>query len=323
MNKNNQEGLRCPLEKNDNIFFSLVDYRNNLFTSNDPNKIMEFYESFTNRDQLIQWMRERPKGMAYVHEMEGDKDIIVVIPTADYEGDYAKECRENVFKGLHLIFVESGGRGDFYFNFAHYVNVGIKKAMEYSPKWIVYSGDDMYKIDDASILVNELSKIPSENVDVVFTERSYYHSLPAIVGKPNFIYKLITIVNQNSRLKYQLTRRYGVQYYLNVENLKTSIAFKKVQRFLNTVSFGIFSMNFLETTLNQWFDETFINHAEESDRSLQIMLKKKRCVTIKYKIGDFVGVSLGNGLQRLLRNVASEIYFDSKFKGYIAELKER
>ena len=62
MNKTNQESLRCLFQREDNIFFSLVDYRNNLFTSNDPKKILEFYNGFENIDQLIQWMRERPKG---------------------------------------------------------------------------------------------------------------------------------------------------------------------------------------------------------------------------------------------------------------------
>ena len=49
---------------NDFQTFSLVDYRNNYFTSNDPDKIIEFYNSFENRDQLIQWMKERAKGIA-------------------------------------------------------------------------------------------------------------------------------------------------------------------------------------------------------------------------------------------------------------------
>ena len=35
-------------------------------------------------------MKERPKGIANIHEVEGNKDIIVVIPTADYNGKYAK-----------------------------------------------------------------------------------------------------------------------------------------------------------------------------------------------------------------------------------------
>ena len=127
--------LFCPL-KNDSseIFVSLVDYRNNLFTSKDPEKIIEFYNGFDNKSELIQWMNERPKGVTTIYEVEGDKNIIVVITTADYNGKYAKECRDNIFKGLHIVFVESGGREDNYFNFAHNINTGIRKAMEYNPK---------------------------------------------------------------------------------------------------------------------------------------------------------------------------------------------
>ena len=131
---------QCPLERDDEtLFFSLVNYRNILLTSNDPKKILEFYNGFDNRDQLIRWMKERPKGSTYIHEVEGDKDIVVVIPTANFNGIYAVNCRENIFKGLHIIFVENGGKDDFYFNYAHSCNVGIKKAMDYNPKWVVVS----------------------------------------------------------------------------------------------------------------------------------------------------------------------------------------
>lgn len=124
----NTSGLSCPIEKSiRKLFFSLVDYRNNLFVSNDVNKIMEFYNGFKNKEQLIQWMKERPKGIVYIHEVEGNKDIIVVIPTADYNNKYAKACRDEIFKGLHIIFVESG-KNNFYFNYAYNCNTGIKKG---------------------------------------------------------------------------------------------------------------------------------------------------------------------------------------------------
>ncbi|MEM3844745.1 MAG: hypothetical protein QXU98_03475 [Candidatus Parvarchaeota archaeon] len=120
--------LRCPLTKDFNdLFFSLVDYHNTFFMSNDPKKIIEFYDHFKTRDELIKWMKERPKGANYIHEVDGNKDIIVVIPTADFNGRYAKAYRDEIFKGLHMIFVESGGKGDYYFNYAHNCNVCIKK----------------------------------------------------------------------------------------------------------------------------------------------------------------------------------------------------
>lgn len=128
------EGLRCPYERNRcQIFFSLTDYRNALFTSKDTRKIVSFFNSFESREQLIEWMAERPKGVANIYEVEGDKDIIVAIPTTDLNGKHAKECRTNVFKSLHILFVESGEVPDPYFNYVQKCNVGIRKAMEYGP----------------------------------------------------------------------------------------------------------------------------------------------------------------------------------------------
>jgi len=64
--------LKCNLEKgNQSPFFSLVDYRNNLFTSNDPKKIMEFYDGFKNRYQLIEWMKE---SLCDNHEIKGKRE---------------------------------------------------------------------------------------------------------------------------------------------------------------------------------------------------------------------------------------------------------
>ena len=150
------------------IFFSLVDYHNNYFTSDDPDKSIEFYKGFDNREQLINWMRERPKGSSNIHEIEGENDIVVVIPTADFNGKFAIDCRESIFKGLHIIFVESGGRGDFYFNIAHNCNVGIRKAMVYNPKWVVVSNDDMYKIDGVEVLKTEIDKVDDDKYDIIF-----------------------------------------------------------------------------------------------------------------------------------------------------------
>ena len=176
----------------------MVDYRNNYFTSDDPKKVMEFYNGFDNRDQLIQWMRERPKGVATIHEVEGNKDIIVVIPTADFDGSYSRECRNNIFKGLHMVFVESGEIPDPYFSAAHNVNVGIKRAMEYNPKWIVISGDDMYKIDDVDVLTNELKNINNEEVDIVYTPPSVLHCSPERVAKRNILFgPFYFITNKN------------------------------------------------------------------------------------------------------------------------------
>jgi len=173
--------LQCPRDNNDKIFFTLMDYLNNLFMSNDPKDILRFYDYFDNRDQLIKWMMERPKGNYRIVEFNNDEnDIIVVILTMDVNGKFAKTCRDEIFKGLHIIFVESGV-GNYYFNYAHNCNAGIKKAMEYNPKWIVLSNDDMYKIDDVEVLVKELSKLDNKYINIIFRKESnicYTHEFP-------------------------------------------------------------------------------------------------------------------------------------------------
>ena len=211
--------LFCPMERTmTEVFFSLVDYRNNYFTSDDPNKIIEFYTGFENRDQLIQWMQERPKGVANVREVEGDKDIIVVIPTADFNGKYAKGCRDNVFKGLHIIFVESGGLGDFYFNFAHNCNVGIKKAMEYNPKWVVFSNDDMYKINDIGKLKDELKSIDMNKVMVVYAKPSSYHTVTLYISEIRSLERLYSLFRNEGYIT-EILNNYCIKYIYQ----KTSI----------------------------------------------------------------------------------------------------
>ena len=307
---------RCVLELYDHaIFFSLVCYRNNLFTSNDAEKIIEFYNGFDNRDQLIQWMKERPKGASYIHEVEGNRDIIVVIPTADFNGKYATTCREEIFTGLHMIFVESGENPDPYFNYAHNCNVGIKRAMEYSPKWVVVSNDDMIKIDDVSKLLKELKKLDEKEIDAVFTNEATYHSVHNKVVRRNIWENL----NQFRTSKLfglkvnRIKRKFGVRYSI-VKNRKiTKILFSGID-YVDFVDFAILSNNFVTSKNGILYDETFTNNKEDSDLSLLIMLTKSRVHAIEYRIGDLIGSSLGTGIDRSIRSLASDVYFTYKWE---------
>jgi hypothetical protein len=307
--------LRCPIEYlQEELFFSLVDYRNNYFTSNDPKKILEFYNGFDNRDQLIQWMRERPQGVANILEVEGDKEIIVVIPTADFSGKYARECRANIFKGLHIIFVESGEVPDPYFNYAHNVNVGIKKAMEYNPKWIVISNDDMYKIDDISVLVSNLSNFNNDKIDAIFTGESKYHSIVKTLIKRNY---LVNIVNR-IRIRKQgfiinkFLNKFGVRFIIGNGGFVQKNIFKGIT-YIDFIDFGILSSEFIRKSSNILFDETFINEGEDSDLSINIS-KKGKFSTIEFRIGDLIGTTLGIGMDRVLRSVAGLSYLNFKWE---------
>ena len=307
------------------VFFSLVDYRNSRFTSENPDKIIEFYDSFKNRDDLIEWMKERPMGIANIYEVDGNKEIIVVIPTADFNGKYAKECRENIFKGLHIIFVESGGKGDFYFNYAHNCNVGIRKAMEYTPKWVVVSNDDMVMIDDKDVLLNKLSAIDQEKTMIVFTEPTIYHSYPISVGKRRPIitdfallfYGLKHKLERDFKLENKIKRRFKVKWIKGPGNkVLSKVLLKNSRIFLLTSSFAIFSSYLLLRERNELFDETYINGWEDFDLSMGLSIKNLRHQIIDYRIDDQIGSTLSRTREeswnRLLRNVVNQVYLDYK-----------
>jgi hypothetical protein len=328
--------LFCQLNQSmSELFFSLVDYRNNYFTSDDPTKIIEFYDGFDNRNQLIKWMQERPKGIANIHEVDGDKDIIVVIPTADFNGKYAKECRDNIFKGLHIVFVESGGRGDFYFNFAHNCNVGIKRAMEYNPKWIVVSNDDMYKIDDVETLRSELVHLSQRNVsspkskdrdiDAVYTlHPEYGNSAPVQLTVPNILWKMVALVLPHSDfvLAQKLLNKFNTK--LKWSKVK-SIFYKRGYMFINFGSFFIFSGSFVAENGGKMFDEVYINGVEDVDISINVKVRASTATT-NYRISAWSkehpvgGATLGTGTPRKI-NVASFIYLVYKIDDGWLELK--
>ena len=314
--------MRCEFEKTSpELFFSLVDYRNKLFTSNEPENILEFYNGFNNRDQLIQWMKERPKGSSYIHEVEGDKDIIVVIPTADFNGKYAINCRENIFKGLHMIFVESGGKDDIYFNYAHNCNVGIKRAMEYNPKWVVVSNDDMIKIDDVSKLREELESVEN-NAYLIWTEESTYHSYILSVRENNLIGKAISHLS-SAFLKVKadsyyantfcIRKKFSINYFaLTKRNGLIYHSSNKIRDVRITSSFSIFSYMALEKLKCNVFDDVYINGYEDIELSLMLTNVKTNHNRINYNIGDMVGSTLGLNLQRTYRDFANTAYFNHK-----------
>ena len=313
--------LFCPMERTmTKVFFSLVDYRNNYFTSDDPNKIIEFYNGFENRDQLTQWMKERPKGIANIHEVDGDKDIIVVIPTADFNGKYAKECRENIFKSLHIVFVESGGKGDFYFNFAHNVNLGIKKATEYNPKWVVFSNDDMYKIDDTDKLINTLDKLDNRTISAVFAHPSSYHSKSEILGEVNLFAHIYYLRNKYSRTLSSFKKRFEIKIATASNKAFLKIFFKGYVTFRDFIDFGCYSATLVDEYDSKLYDETFINHFEDTELSLRLMLHRKNMFVSDFKIGSIEATSMGGGFIRDLRGIASLTYFSSmyqsKFDGF-------
>ena len=236
--------LYCSTNKSsDALFFNLVDYRNSRFTSENPDKIIEFYDSFKNRDDLIEWMKERPKGVANIYEVDGEKEIIVVIPTADFNDKYAKECRENIFKGLRMIFVESGGREDFYFNFAYNCNIGIRKAIEYNPKWIIVSNDDVISNDEVSKLKYSLLALNSDREMICFTctQGIYQSRLASVSSRTIRRRMLLTFMGRKEVKRLQLEKKFGIRFVIGSTLRPYKLIYRPVVQVMYFGSFGIFS----------------------------------------------------------------------------------
>ena len=317
--------LKCSIDKSiTQIYLSLMDYKNNYFISKDQEKIIQFYKSFADRDDLIEWMKERPKGSCEIREVEGEEDIIVVIPTTDFDGKYAKTCREEIFKGMHIIFVVSG-KGNHYFNYAHNCNVGIKKSLEYNPKWIIISNDDMYKVDDPEKLIQELSELPND-VDVVYTiSPEGRFSIECQVVRFTRFYSIYELFRSKGRYYNVFYRKFNIKYgtvrkYIGPSIINLIIKFmlakpvKSIGEYIENTSFGIFSYRYIKKRGGELFDETFINTKEDTDVSLFNSIHKARGIKINYKIGDLLSRTLGRGKDRYLREIAGSAYFCYKYR---------
>lgn len=294
---------------------------NDLFVSNNIEDVLKFYNKFSNRDELFQWMKDRPKSNANIEVNNFNTKAVVVIPTKDCESKYAQACKTSIFNNITQVFVESVKPVDYYFNYARNVNIGVAKAMELSPDWIIISNDDMEKIDPPEKLLSELTKFDSEQYDTLFTNPpGRYHSFYRVLASPNMLYSLMVSLHPNRyRLKrFELWRKFEVKNIdaldQGIEGLLSKVLYSKRRKHLLTGSFTILSSRYVEKLGNKILDETFINGGEDSDLSIRLKSDKCNYSFINYKIKDLIGNSLGYGWTRIIRNVVNEIYLSSKIE---------
>lgn len=298
-------------------------YLNDLYVSGNPDDVIEFYKNFDSREGLIKWMAERPGGRASIHDVDGNDNLVFVVTTADYQGKSAIECRESVFKGHRTIFVESGGRNDKFFNLPRNINIGLKYAIKHRPDWIIYSNDDVYKIDDLKMLENGLSNFDQNKLKtVVLYHENPKNELMYDIVEPNkirdFLYRTASgayaqklSLQRKFSVKYTYRPREGLPYY--------KFLYRRAKSFRMTSNMFVFSLSYVEENDGTIFDENYLNGMVDVDISLRIAQNKGDYGVLKFRLGNKGGSTLGASFARELRDISSWSYFNYKIeKGLIS-----
>ncbi|ABP95241.1 MULTISPECIES: hypothetical protein [Metallosphaera] len=268
-----------------------------------PEDVKTIYSRFS-REDIIKWMRERPSADMRFVEVEGDKEVIVVVPTANASGELARRTRSH-FAGLHLVFVESNGP---LFNYARSVNAGVNLGLSYDPKWVVISNDDLTRVEGVSKLKDQLSTV--SNADLVMASPSSYHTYPVLLMEPkSWFIKGMGVFGKMFRMPpakvygelLAFREKLGIRYVTMIESMvgpMAKVAGKSI-RVLNAGSFAVIRPR------RSPLDETFINSHEDL-----VLSMTSRYTVIKYKIDEERGASLGFGEARFVRTFVNEIYLN-------------
>lgn len=290
------------------------DQLNNLYLSNKINEIFEFYDSFENVEELVNWMRKRPNGQRDIYLEEGSTDCVVVIPTIDHHKVVSTDGDEYVFRGMQTVFVESGESK--YFNYARAVNFGILEALKFDPKWIIVSNDDIIGAEPITILLSELEKLDPHDVKTVFTSPpGKYHSVQHSICQRNKLYRrAYSKFSKRERSIDLLEDKFSIRWVHAPPKLPFRVIYRDFHQFILTVSFSIFSADYLSAIDGMLFDEIYINGVEDIDISYTLFKDAKSHKFISYKVEELVGTSLGNDQNRRVRDIANLAYMNQKIE---------
>lgn len=258
-----------------------------LRTSDRLTDIINFYSSFKDDKELISWMKRRPNRKYFVHEKFGAKDIIVVIPTINHRGKLAINSIK-IFNGLHIIFVESKINPNYTpsFTFSRSVNIGLKHALKYRPKWVILANDDMYTIDNLGVLKNELSKLNPRSVDAAFAEVKNGTYVDCI-STPLITLKLYRrFADIYLRKQEEILNKFDVRLRAFKYSFKNRFLYSKpLTKFTCFGPFVVFSYEFLKKNRGAVFDEVFLTGSEDIYLSYKLSKNKGRYIKINYRVG--------------------------------------
>ena len=292
---------------------------NKLYISDDVHDIIKFYDSFDNKEEIINWMKRRPRMKPNLVEINKNTDnyVIVIIPTTNSNGKWLKNDKE-IFKGLHIIFAENPDKKpNPYFNYSFSVNTGIEKALEYNPKWIIVSNDDMFKIDDISKLINELKE--SENYDTPFFPKSKSYSNKVVLAKPILENQFRLFSNWRRNYK-RITKSFRVKFevldFSHANFIYKHFMYKPIIKIKHHQgNLLVVNSDFLKSIGGKLLDDNFINGREDTWLHYRY-LQNCNFKLSDFNIGMYIGSSLGDGKNRWFREIANEIYFEQLLEDY-------
>lgn len=278
----------------------LYTKRDKLYYSHDPKEILTFYHTFNNVEELVQWLKNRPDADKSIYEIQGNTEIVFVVPTANAKGEHAKYINK-IFHNYHRIFVESKGK---YFNFAKSVNAGIKEAIKYDPVYIVVSNDDIIVNNPEELTKEILSKDNKEITAMIAGEGKYNLSLLRIHRIPlNLLslFKKLKLDNfEDFYIIFSILKRFNSMYYLHMGNnpfryeLTKYILGEELVRINNLGDWGhfmIISSFYVKKKDNLLLDPNYINGVEDNDLLLEIVRNNGRIIRLKNKVKHIGGAS--------------------------------
>ena len=304
------------------VFILTSKKLNILYTSKNYNDIKRFYDYFGSDTELIKWMKNRRNEKSRLIEVLGKKDLIFIVPTANFKGKYAQYCKK-LYKGHYTIFVESSGNN---FNFSRSCNLGIKRALELKPKWVVISNDDVYGIDNVNKFTKQVLKvnpcldtifIKSQNVKRIYNCR--------IIELSHFIkiyYKIKSLKRKYYGYYPWFFSKYRVKYlpYISNPSKNTNLISDVVDRFCNTKAkfrlqgtFIVLSYEFIKRKKGRILDETYINGFEDTDL-FYTLEKRNKYTFVNFNIGAYSSGTLRYDKLRDFKGLANLIYFNYKFR---------
>jgi len=186
--------------------------------------------------------------------------------------------------------------------------------MEYNPKWVVLSNDDMVKIDKISSLIKEPDGINSVKTMAVCRSRSK-EANRARIGHPkrlrNFLFRMRDSYTR-SLLTYE--KKFDIRFFVEGLKFPWNHLFRNLLEVRAISDFAVLSSD-LFRDYSTLYDETFINGGEDIDLSIRLYLIKINYVLLYYRISS-IGVGTIGSKNRMLKDIINLAYLNSKLLEY-------